>query len=105
MEKEGCKNLFLTEVEEILVHPERHVSILVHERGGEHSFSKKNCLRHRAFFFFCNILFIIIKLHRMKRQKALSAFQSSRLIVPPNAVGNSECLFSLANTPSSCWRI
>lgn len=66
-------------------------------------FLKKNSLHHLAFF--CNILFIIIKLHRMRRQKALSAFQSSRLIVPLNAAGSSECLFSLANTPSSCWRI
>lgn len=36
MEKERCQNLFLTEVEEVLVYPERHMSVLVHERGGEY---------------------------------------------------------------------
>lgn len=36
MEEEGRQNLFFTEMEEILVHPEGYVSVLVHERGGEY---------------------------------------------------------------------
>lgn len=31
VEEEGRQDLFLTEVEEVLVHPEGHVSVLVHE--------------------------------------------------------------------------
>lgn len=44
------------------------------------------------------LMLVFFYLHRMRRQKALSAFQSSRLIVPLNAAGSSEYRFSLANT-------
>lgn len=43
-------------------------------------------------------IFFFFHLHRMRRQKALSASQSSRLIGPLNAAGSSECWSSLANT-------
>lgn len=53
-------------------------------------FKQKSNSLHKAFIYKVALTVCVVSHHRMRRQRALSASQSSRLIVPLNAEGSCE---------------